>query len=75
MLSGRAPFHARSRDESATAVIARIKAGEFDFHASAWQSVSHEAKVLTKGNKMIPAQAVCYSTVEEVLFFNQNKLY
>lgn len=51
MLSGRAPFHARSRDESATAVIARIKAGEFDFHASAWQSVSHEAKMLTKGNR------------------------
>lgn len=51
MLSGRAPFHARSRDESATAVIDRIKAGEFDFHASAWQSVSHEAKNLTKGNR------------------------
>lgn len=53
MLSGRAPFHARSRDESATAVIARIKAGEFDFHASAWQSVSHEAKILTKGNRNV----------------------
>ncbi|XP_054282176.1 ribosomal protein S6 kinase alpha-5-like isoform X2 [Macrosteles quadrilineatus] len=49
MLSGRAPFHARSRDESPTAVIARIKAGEFDFLAEAWSSVSHEAKTLTKG--------------------------
>jgi len=49
MLSGRAPFHARSRDESPAAVIARIKAGEFDFHAEAWCSVSHEAKQLTKG--------------------------
>ncbi|XP_046676934.1 ribosomal protein S6 kinase alpha-5-like isoform X2 [Homalodisca vitripennis] len=49
MLSGRAPFHARSRDESPSAVIARIKSGEFHFHAESWCSVSHEAKSLTKG--------------------------
>ncbi|XP_039278772.1 ribosomal protein S6 kinase alpha-5 [Nilaparvata lugens] len=49
MLSGRAPFHARSRDDSAAAVMARIKGGAFSFQADAWSSVSHEAKVLTKG--------------------------
>ncbi|KAI4472089.1 ribosomal protein s6 kinase [Holotrichia oblita] len=31
MLCGRAPFHARSRDDSAAAVMARIKGGEFSF--------------------------------------------
>ncbi|GLH15555.1 uncharacterized protein GBIM_19983 [Gryllus bimaculatus] len=36
MLSGRAPFHARSRDDSAAAVMARIKGGEFHFNADAW---------------------------------------
>ncbi|RZF38034.1 hypothetical protein LSTR_LSTR006433 [Laodelphax striatellus] len=49
MLSGRAPFHARSRDDSAAAVMARIKGGAFSFQADAWSSVSVEAKVLTKG--------------------------
>uniref|UniRef100_A0A1B6DBD3 non-specific serine/threonine protein kinase n=1 Tax=Clastoptera arizonana TaxID=38151 RepID=A0A1B6DBD3_9HEMI len=49
MLSGRAPFATRSRDDTAAAVIARIKGGVFDFHADAWASVSYEAKLLTKG--------------------------
>lgn len=49
MLSGRPPFQSRSGDDSAAAVIARIKAGIFDFHADAWSSVSSEAKSLTKG--------------------------
>jgi hypothetical protein len=49
MLSGRAPFHARSRDDSAAAVMARIKGGEFSFHADAWNHVSAEAKYVTKG--------------------------
>ncbi|KAK7869906.1 hypothetical protein R5R35_013702 [Gryllus longicercus] len=49
MLSGRAPFHARSRDDSAAAVMARIKGGEFHFNADAWAHVSPQAKYLTKG--------------------------
>ncbi|XP_067007640.1 ribosomal protein S6 kinase alpha-5 [Anabrus simplex] len=49
MLSGRAPFHARSRDDSAAAVMARIKGGEFNFNADAWAHVSSQAKYLTKG--------------------------
>lgn len=49
MLSGRAPFHARSRDDSAAAIMARIKEGDFNFNAEAWQNVSHAAKQLTKG--------------------------
>lgn len=51
MLSGRPPFQSRSGDDSAAAVIARIKAGIFDFHADAWSSVSSEAKSLTKGTQ------------------------
>lgn len=49
MLSGKAPFHAQSRDDSAAAVMARIKGGSFSFQADAWSSVSTEAKLLTKG--------------------------
>lgn len=49
MLCGRAPFHARSRDDSAAAVMARIKEGEFSFNAPAWQGVSAEAKIVTAG--------------------------
>lgn len=49
MLSGRAPFLARSRDDSSAAIMARIKEGDFSFGAGAWDSVSQEAKLLTKG--------------------------
>lgn len=49
MLSGRAPFHARSRDDSAAAVMARIKGGEFSFSADAWAHVSAPAKRVTRG--------------------------
>ncbi|KAJ4441201.1 hypothetical protein ANN_11052 [Periplaneta americana] len=49
MLSGRAPFHARSRDDSAAAVMARIKGGDFNFNADAWAHVSSQAKYVTKG--------------------------
>ncbi|KRT82980.1 phosphotransferase, partial [Oryctes borbonicus] len=49
MLCGRAPFHARSRDDSAAAVMARIKGGEFSFSSSAWNGVSDEAKGVVRG--------------------------
>jgi serine/threonine protein kinase len=49
MLSGKAPFHARSRDDSAAAVMARIKGGEFSFSADAWNHVSPSAKRVTQG--------------------------
>lgn len=49
MLSGRAPFLARSRDDSSVAIMNRIKEGDFSFCGGAWESVSHEAKELTKG--------------------------
>jgi hypothetical protein len=53
MLSGRAPFHAQSRDDSAAAVMARIKGGEFDFYADAWNHVSAQAKYVTKGKNFL----------------------
>lgn len=49
MLCGRAPFHARSRDDSAAAVMARIKGGEFSFSSPAWAEVSQAAKNVTRG--------------------------
>ncbi|KAF6215608.1 hypothetical protein GE061_010364 [Apolygus lucorum] len=49
MLSGRAPFLARSRDDSSAAIMNRIKEGDFNFEAGAWDSVSSAAKELTKG--------------------------
>lgn len=49
MLSGRAPFHARSRDESAYAVMARIREGDFNFNSPSWVGVSDEAKRVTTG--------------------------
>lgn len=49
MLSGRVPFHARSRDDSAAAVMSRIKGGEFNFNDDAWTHVSAQAKYVTKG--------------------------
>ena len=52
MLSGRAPFLARSRDDSAAAIMARIREGDFSFTAGSWSSVSTEAKELTKGNNI-----------------------
>lgn len=49
MLSGRAPFLARSRDDSSAAIMNRIKEGDFNFEGGAWDSVSSAAKDLTKG--------------------------
>ena len=49
MLCGRAPFHARSRDDSAAAVMARIKGGDFSFSSNAWNGVSEEAKAVVRG--------------------------
>lgn len=51
MLSGRAPFQARSREDSAAAIMARIKGGQFDFNGPEWQHVSPQAKNVTKGEK------------------------
>lgn len=49
MLCGKAPFHANSRDDSAAAVMNRIKSGEFTFSSPAWHGVSTEAKSVVQG--------------------------
>ncbi|XP_063920570.1 ribosomal protein S6 kinase alpha-5-like isoform X2 [Zophobas morio] len=49
MLSGKAPFHARSRDESVSSIMERIKEGDFSFHSAAWNGVSNEAKSVVRG--------------------------
>ncbi|XP_018901176.1 ribosomal protein S6 kinase alpha-5 isoform X2 [Bemisia tabaci] len=49
MLSGKPPFHCPSIDDSAAAIMSRIKEGDFNFKAEAWNSVSIEAKQLIKG--------------------------
>lgn len=49
MLCGKAPFHARSRDESVSSIMERIKDGDFNFDSPAWIGVSHEAKYVVRG--------------------------
>lgn len=49
MLTGRAAFHSISRDDSAAAVMSRIKGGEFNLSGSVWNNVSEEAKRVTQG--------------------------
>ncbi|VDO16590.1 unnamed protein product [Brugia timori] len=46
MLCGNVPFHARSKYESATDIMRRIRNAEFSFDASQWRSISTEAKTL-----------------------------
>lgn len=50
MLCGKAPFHASSREDTAAAVMTRIKGGEFSFSSPAWNGVSQEAKDIVQGN-------------------------
>uniref|UniRef100_A0A8R1I6I4 Ribosomal protein S6 kinase n=1 Tax=Caenorhabditis japonica TaxID=281687 RepID=A0A8R1I6I4_CAEJA len=49
MLSGQVPFHARSRQESATEIMQRICRAEFSFEGNAWSNVSQDAKNLITG--------------------------
>uniref|UniRef100_A0A1I7WFS7 Protein kinase domain-containing protein n=1 Tax=Heterorhabditis bacteriophora TaxID=37862 RepID=A0A1I7WFS7_HETBA len=49
MLSGQVPFHARSKTESATDIMERIRKAEFSFEGEAWRAVSAEAKQLING--------------------------
>ncbi|KAJ8919730.1 hypothetical protein NQ315_006258, partial [Exocentrus adspersus] len=49
MLCGKAPFHARSRDESVSSIMERIKGGDFNFDSPAWLGVSSEAKHVVRG--------------------------
>lgn len=49
MLSGRAPFQSRSKDDTSASIIARIKDGSFDMSGPEWVSVSSQAKKLIKG--------------------------
>lgn len=49
MLSGKAPFQRSSRDDSAAAIMQRIKGGEFKLSGAEWGTVSDEAKKLVQG--------------------------
>ncbi|RZC33543.1 Pkinase and/or Kdo domain containing protein [Asbolus verrucosus] len=49
MLCGKAPFHARSRDENVSSIMGRIKEGDFNFNSPAWNGVSNEAKSVVRG--------------------------
>lgn len=50
MLSGRAPFHTNGREGNASAVMQRIKTGDFDFDGDAWKHVSSRAKNIVQGD-------------------------
>ncbi|CAH1981370.1 unnamed protein product [Acanthoscelides obtectus] len=57
MLCGKAPFHARSRDETVSLIMERIKDGDFSFDSTAWSGVSTEAKNVVRGLLTVnPAQ-------------------
>jgi len=49
MLSGRSPFYSKTRTDSASHVMRRIKEGDFRLEGEAWRYVSSQAKNLTKG--------------------------
>lgn len=49
MLCGKAPFHARSRDENVVSIMERIKCGDFNFDSPAWEDVSLDAKKVVEG--------------------------
>jgi len=65
MLSGRAPFQARSREDSAASIMARIKGGQFDFSGPEWDHVSPQAKNITKG--MLTVDPSKRLTMEDLL--------
>ena len=52
MLSGKVPFQSRSRDDSAAAIMQRIKGGEFNLKGQEWEKVSDVAKKLIKGKEI-----------------------
>ena len=51
MLSGRSPFlnASRSREDSASSIIRRIKNGDFKMDGDVWKYISPEARSLSKG--------------------------
>lgn len=49
MLSGNVPFHAKTKYESATDIMNRIRRAQFSFDGPEWTEVSNEAKQLISG--------------------------
>ncbi|GMT28673.1 hypothetical protein PFISCL1PPCAC_19970, partial [Pristionchus fissidentatus] len=49
MLCGQVPFHARSKGESASDIMARIKEGVIEMNGDEWRGVSEDAKNLIHG--------------------------
>ncbi|XP_068918407.1 ribosomal protein S6 kinase alpha-5-like isoform X3 [Tenebrio molitor] len=65
MLCGKAPFHARSRDENVSSIMERIKEGDFNFNSTAWSGVSNEAKSVVRGLLTVnPSQRLRMSQLE-----------
>ncbi|ROT64774.1 hypothetical protein C7M84_017274 [Penaeus vannamei] len=65
MLSGRAPFQSRSKDDTSASIIARIKGGSFDMSGPEWLTVSTQAKKLIKG--LLTVDASKRLTINELL--------
>jgi len=49
MLSGKAPFYSRSKTDSASSIMRRIKEGDIRLEGESWRYVSSSARNLTKG--------------------------
>ncbi|XP_042220692.1 ribosomal protein S6 kinase alpha-5-like isoform X2 [Homarus americanus] len=65
MLSGRAPFQSRSKDDTSASIIARIKGGSFDMSGPEWLTVSSQAKKIIKG--LLTVDASRRLTIGELL--------
>lgn len=53
MLSGKVPFQTKSKNDSASTIMRRIKDGQFDFSSSEWKDVSQKAKDLIQGTLIL----------------------
>jgi hypothetical protein len=65
MLSGRVPFHTKTKFESATDIMNRIRKAEFSFNGTEWFGVSLNAKDLIKGNIFVQEYSFIYETMQD----------
>ncbi|CAJ0949131.1 unnamed protein product, partial [Mesorhabditis belari] len=75
MLSGQVPFHARSKTESATDIMERIRKAEFSFESDAWKHVSYDAKELITGLLTVdPKKRLTMDKLQRHMWLNANSL-
>lgn len=63
MLSGKVPFQTKSKNDSASTIMRRIKDGQFDFSSSEWKDVSQKAKDLIQGTLILKCLETHFSAL------------